>query len=157
MLIAEEYPHNAIERYLGPSEGFQYLLRQENFAIEFTNDEWLHTALTKLWIATPDTMAAARLALSKGPDFRGIARHRLYPESHNMTFLHIMVQILNTPRSFQRSSESIKCFISDILAAGADIHALTLRGCTPFGLLLSGQYLHPSYFNDSISTWLQVV
>jgi hypothetical protein len=96
----------------------------------------------------------------RGPSFQE-AVFMVYWES-KITLLHAAVYGLswtsfNTPTYRNWTAQHLEPLISEILAAGADIHTTDGQGSTPFSYLIGQFYRRRTCFRWTLSRWLKVV
>jgi hypothetical protein len=153
----------APELYRGCLEGFRYLLNQDHSIIDFKYNELVEfLVMEKLSCPTPEQIKLARFVLDsvRGPSFQDAVVMK-YCKS-NMTLLHMAANGLSQnafglSADKKSTAEHLEPLISEILAAGADIHAVCEKGHTPFSYLFSYSYQKRKCFRRALLRWLEIV
>jgi hypothetical protein len=153
----------ALELYRGCLEGFRHLLNQDHSIIDFKYNELVEfLVMEKLSCPTPEQIKLARFVLDSvlGPSFQNAVVMK-YCKS-NMTLLHMTANGLSQ-NAFGLSAdkksiaEHLEPLISEILAAGADIHVVCEKGRTSFSYLVSCSYQKRKCLRRALLRWLEIV
>jgi hypothetical protein len=151
------------EWYSASLEGFRYLLNQDHSFIDLTEKELVwYLVLDNLSTPCPKKIKLARLALDsvRGPSFQDAVVMK-YGTS-NITLLHIAayglsVNAFGLSADRKSTAEHLEPLISEMLAAGADIHAVDEKGSTPFSYLVGYSYPNRKRFRQALLRWLEIV
>jgi hypothetical protein len=151
------------EWYSACLESFRYLLNQDHSFIDFNDNELVEClVLDRLSDPCPKQIKMARLVLDsvRGPSFQAAVVMK-YGTS-NITLLHMAAYALSKSAfglSAHRKStaEHLEPLISEILAAGADIHVVDEEGSTPFSYLVGYSYQKRKCFRQALLRWLAIV
>jgi ankyrin repeat protein len=151
------------EWYSACPEGFRYLLNQDHSFIDFTEKETVeYLVLDTLLAPSPKQIKLARLALFsiRGPGFQNAVVMKYFKSK--ATLLHWAVYCLSDiscglPADRKSCTGHITALLSEILAAGADIHAVDEQGTTPFSYLIGYSYRNRKHFRLTLFSWLNVV